>query len=394
MIRISPQRARRMALAAQGFTAARPQGAVDRRHFRRIFRTIGLLQLDSVNVLERSHYLPVLARLGPYERRRLDAFTTDPKEVFEYWGHEASLLPVETYPLWRFRMQGMRPGRRVQSLEQEHPGYIESVYEEIAAHGPMTASDLADPGMRTGPWWGYGRGKIALEWLFATGRIAAWRNGSFGRVYDLPERVIPAHIREIPGPDREEAYRTLLVKAAAHHGIGTSADLIDYYRLHGPTARPLLETLADEGSLVRCEVEGWRGPVYAHPQARTPRRTANAALLSPFDPLVWHRERAERIFGFRYRIEIYVPKPQRIHGYYVLPFLLDDHLVARVDLKAERRNGVLAVRSAFVEDGQDPRRVAEALAIELVAMARWLGLGVVTVANRGSLATQLRAAMH
>jgi uncharacterized protein YcaQ len=391
MKRISPDQAKRIALAAQGFAERRPGGAVDRRHFRKVFRTMGLLQLDSVNVLERSHYLPVLARLGPYDRTRLDAYTTDPTEIFEYWGHAASLLPTSTFPLWRFRMDRMKPWRSVRELEAEHPGYVENVYEEIALHGPMTVSDLADPGVRTGPWWGYGRGKVVLEWLFATGRITAWRNGSFGRMYDITERVIPAEVRNTPPADRATAYRTLLMMAAAHHGIGTAGDIVDYYRLHGPTARPLLAALAAEGRLDVCEVAGWKGPVYLHPEARLPRASRGTALLSPFDPVVWLRERAERVFGFRYRIEIYVPKPQRIHGYYVLPFLLDGELVGRVDLKSDRKAGTLLVQGSFAEDGQNKHHVAAAMAMELRTMAQWLGLGEIVVRRNGTLATPLRA---
>ncbi len=391
--RITQDQARRIAVAAQGLADPRPGGAVDRRHFRRVFRTIGLLQLDSVNVLERSHYLPVFSRLGRYGRDRLDAYTTDPTEVFEYWGHAASLLPVDTFPLWRFRMEGREPWGSIRSLEEEHPGYVDDVYAEIAEHGPMTVSDLADPGRRTGSWWGYGRGKLALEWLFATGRITAWRNGSFGRVYDITDRVIPKSIRAQPPVDETDAYRTLLLKSAAHHGIGAATDLIDYYRLHGPTARPVLRSLVDEGRLELCDVPGWKGPVYLDPAARLPRRSRGTALLSPFDPIVWLRERAERVFGFHYRIEIYVPEPQRVFGYYVLPFLLDGELVGRVDLKSDRKERVLRVRGAYIEDGRETRRVAEALATELETMAGWLGLDDVSVAHKGALSAPLRRMM-
>jgi uncharacterized protein YcaQ len=391
--RITSEHASRIALAAQGLHRPRPAGAIDRRHFRRLFRTIGLLQLDSVNVLERSHYLPVFSRLGAYDRRRLDEFTTDPREIFEYWGHAASLLPVSTYPLWRFRMDGMKPWRSLVELEQEHPGYVEAVYDEIAEHGPMTVSDLANPGMRTGPWWGYGRGKLALEWLFASGRITAWRNGSFGRVYDITTRVIPAEWRDRAPATCEASYRELLVRSGAHHGIGTAADLVDYYRLHGPTARPVLESLADGGELLRCEVPGWRGPVYLHPEATLPRASRGSALLSPFDPVVWLRERAERLFGFHYRIEIYVPEPDRVYGYYVLPFLLDGRLVGRVDLKSDRKARTLLVKGAYAEAGVDRVHVAAALSAELRTMAGWLGLDEISVARKGDLSAAVRAAM-
>jgi uncharacterized protein YcaQ len=391
--RLTADQARRIALAAQGLTQPHASGAVDKRHFRRVFRTIGLLQLDSVNVVSRSHYLPMLARLGPYDRSKLDAYTLHPNEIFEYWGHEASLLPVDTYPLWRHRMDGITSWRRVQTLEAEHPGYVESVFDEIAMHGPMTVSDLADPGSRTGPWWGYGRGKIALEWLFAKGRIAAWRDRNFTRVYDLPERVIPHRILQKGALDREGAYRELLVEAARHHGVGTAADLGDYYRLHLPTVRPVLESLADAGRIERVDLPGWRGPVYAHPDATLARRTSVTALLSPFDSLVWNRDRTERLFGFRYRIEIYVPKEKRIHGYYVLPFLLDGRLRARVDLKADRKAGVMRVQGAFSDDGHDPLRIVAPLATTITTMSEWLGLGDVTVARRGDLAAGLRNAV-
>ena len=310
MKRLTIEQARRIALGAQGFASKRPSGDIDARHYRRIFRTLGLLQLDSVNVVARSHYLPVLARLGSYERARLDRFTTNHHEVFEYWGHAASLLPVDTYPLWRHRMDAIGRWRAIRELDEEHPGYVESVYDEIAGHGPLTVSDLSDPGSRTGPWWGYGRGKIALEWLFAKGRIVAWRDRNFTRVYDIPERVIPERVRRIEAPDRHDAYRILLLLAASHHGLGTASDLADYYRLLVPDARPILESLADDGALSRVEVAGWTGPVYLDPQARLPRRITGAALLSPFDPVVWHRDRVERLFDFSYRIEIYVPQPQ------------------------------------------------------------------------------------
>lgn len=393
MKRLRIDQARRVALAAQGFSTPRPRGSADRRHFRRVFRTAGLLQLDSVNVVSRSHYLPVLARLGPYDRDRLDAYTTHPNEIYEYWGHEASLLPVDTYPLFAFRMEDMKPWQRVAALEKDHPGYVKAVYEEIGAHGPLTVSDLADPGARTGPWWGYGSGKIALEWLFATGRITAWRDRNFTRVYDLTERVLPQEALDAEPLPQPEAYRRLLLLAAQHHGLGTAADLADYYRLHNPTARPILESLATDGLLEEVEVPGWRGPVYMDPGAVMPRRAQGTALLSPFDPVVWHRDRTERLFDFRYRIEIYVPKEKRVYGYYVLPFLMDGELVARVDLKADRTERVLRVQAAHIEPDRDSSEVAARLATSLEEMAAWLGMDQVVVVQRGGLAPTLRGAL-
>lgn len=384
-------RARRIALAAQGFTGARPAGRVDVRHFRRVLTHLGAVQIDSVNVVSRSHYLPFFSRLGGYDRSALDRYTSHSGEVFEYWGHEASLLPVEDYSLLRFRMDELHPWHRVRRILEEQPGYVEAVYDEISERGPLTVSELEDPGSRTGPWWGYGKGKIALEWLFAKGRITAWRNATFTRVYDVTERVIPSRYLEGEAPDRDEAYRALLLRAARHHGIGTADDLADYYRLHIPTSRGLLDNMAAAGLLEEVEVDGWKGPVYLHPEAVVPRTARGTALLSPFDSLVWHRDRAERLFGFRYRIEIYVPKPKREYGYYVLPFLLDGELVSRVDVKALRQVGALEVRGAYVEEGHDPGRVAAAMFPELEAMATWLGMGEIEIVNKGNLAANLRA---
>jgi uncharacterized protein YcaQ len=393
MRRLTIDQARRIALGAQGFATARPSGSPDRRSFRRVVDAIGLLQLDSVNVLVRSHYLPMLARLGPYDRDRLDRFTTDPQEMFEYWGHAASLLPTRTYPVWHFRRERLRVSPRAEEFERNNPGYLDSVYDEVAANGPITVSDLTDAGDRTGSWWGRGPGKQALEWLFAHGHITATRDAGFGRRYDLTERVIPRRHLESPAMTVEEAQRYLLLEAVRHLGVATAGDLLDYYRLHGPTARPVLRDLESEGALVVAEVPGWRDPVYLDPSVRLPRRVTGAALLTPFDPVVWHRDRTERLFDFHYRIEIYVPEPKRRFGYYVLPFLLDGELVGRVDLKADRQAGVLRVQAAHVEAGRDPLRVASAMAGELETMAGWLGLGDVAVVRRGDLAPTLASAI-
>lgn len=390
---LTTDQARRIALAAQGFTTPRPTGRVDVRHFRRVFDRIGLLQLDSVNVLERSHYLPLFSRLGPYSRAAFHRWSTTSGEIFEYWAHEASLIPVAHYPTFRFRMNGMEPWRTIRTLQVERPGYIESVLSEVAARGPLTTADLDDPGERGGPWWGHAPGKHALDWLFGSGQITAYRTPNFGRLYDIPERVIPAWARERRPLERLEAYRTLLVDAARHHGVGTVADLADYHRLHKPTARKVFGDLVAEGELTPVKIDGWQQPAYLHPEATLPRRAAGTALLSPFDSLIWNRERVERLFGFRYRIEIYVPEEKRVHGYYVLPFMLEGDLVGRTDLKADRKASRLMVRSAFVEDGQDPDRVAGAMAAELRQFATWLDLADVSVASKGNLAAKLRRRM-
>jgi uncharacterized protein YcaQ len=390
MRKLSNDQARRIALAAQGFADVRPAGRIDRRHFRKVINQIGLLQLDSVNVLERSHYLPMWSRLGNYSRSALDEFTARSGEMFEYWGHEASLLPVASHRLFRWRMEEMEPWRRVRGIIGGNPGYVESVRAEIAAHGPLTVSDLADPGDRTGPWWGHGKGKTALDWLFAKGQITAYRNGNFGRLYDLPERVIPRKHLEASAPSKREAFRELLLLAARHHGLGTATDLADYYRLHRPTARTVLAEMAAAGDVEPVEVVGWKHPAFMYPGAKLPRKITGAALLSPFDPVVWERDRTQRLFGFHYRIEIYVPKPKRVYGYYVLPFLVDGELVGRVDLKSDRRNGALLVQGSYVEPDRDVVAVASRLAEELEEMSRWLGLAKIQPAPRGNLAAALR----
>jgi hypothetical protein len=388
MRRLSKDQAARITLGAQGLTAARPAGRVDVRHFRRTLARMGLLQLDSVNVLARSHYLPVFSRLGAYDVGRFDRWTARSGELFEYWGHMASLLPVEDHPLFRWRMEAIEPWRQIKEIERRRPGYVEAVYREVRERGPLTVADLSDGGERTGSWWGYAPGKIALEWLFDSGRLTAYRNGSFTRFYDLPQRVIDPGILCAEAVPREAAYRVLLERSARYHGVGTAADLLDYYRLRGPLALKTLAALAAAGDLERVEVDGWKGPVYLHPEATMPRRSGTA-LLSPFDPLVWNRDRVERIFDFFYRIEIYVPAPKRIHGYYVLPFLMDGRLVGRVDLKADRAAGSLLVRGSFAEPDVDRVAVAGALAAELVEMASWLGLATVAVERNGDLAQPL-----
>lgn len=383
--------ARRIALAAQGLAGSRPGGRIDRRHFRRVIHRIGLLQLDSVNVLERSHYLPMWSRLGPYAKGALDEYTARSGEIFEYWGHVASLLPVETYPLFRWRMSEITPGPRTQAMLDDHPDYLESVLAEIEEHGPLTVSDLSDPGSRTGPWWGHGKGKIALDWLFSKGLIAAYRNGNFGRLYDLPERVIPAKYRSAPAPGKREAFRRLLLRSARHHGVGSLGDLADYYRLNKVIARDVMADIIGSGELVEVEVEGWDRPAILDPDARMPRRVDAATLLTPFDPVVWERDRTERLFGFFYRIEIYVPQPDRVYGYYVLPFLMGEKLVGRVDLKSDRKNGVLLVLGSYHEQGADPDEVAAQLGPELRRMSEWLGLDDVDVAANGNLFPALRS---
>lgn len=391
MTALSLDQARRIALAAQGFDRPRPAGRVDIRHLRRAIRTMNLLQIDSVNVAVRSHYMPLFSRLGPYPMDLLDDMAYERRELFEYWGHVASLLPIEDYPLFRWRMEDTPLWRSIRQIEDDHPGYLDGILEEIRHRGPSATSDLEDPGERTGPWWGYGKGKQALEWHFTRGALTVADRRNFARVYELAERWVPSEIHRASEVTKEDAHRRLLERGARAHGVGTAKDIADYYRLRVPEARPRLVELVEDGVIERVEVEGWSLPAYLHRDAKRPRRIDAAALLTPFDPVVWERDRVERLFGFRYRIEIYVPEPQRQYGYYVMPFLLGDRLVGRVDLKADRKAGILRVPGAYCEDVEDPTEVAAALAPELELMASWLGLGGVAVARKGNLATRLRS---
>lgn len=390
---VSIDAARRLALGAQGFSTPQPTGRVDARHFRRVMNTIGLVQLDSVNVCVRSYYMPFYSRLGSYDRNKLDRWLNSSGENFEYWSHEAAVLPVARYPLWRWKMQQMRPWRRAQALMDEHPEVLDSVLKQVRDDGPLRVRDLDAPNHRNEPWWGYGPGKVALELLFAEGNLTALRTGNFVRLYDIPERVIPAEVFEQRGLPQEEAYRILLRDAVSHHGVGTAHDIVDYFRLHLPTARPILEGLVRTGDIEEVDVPGWKGPVYLDPKAIRPRSISAATFLSPFDPVVWYRERAERLFGFRYRIEIYVPEAKRVHGYYVLPFMMDGELVGRADLKADRKRSRLVVRSAFIEEGRSPDAVAAAMGAELARFAAWLDMGDIAVASKGNLARSLKRAL-
>lgn len=394
MKRFTGRQARRIALAAQGFADSRPSGRIDMRHVRRVMNRVSVLQIDSVNVLERAHYLPLFARLGPYPRDLLNQATYQRRELFEYWFHVASYGTGDLIPLMRPRMEAMEPWNRVREVMDQHPGYLERVYDEVAQRGPLTNADLADPGRRTGPWWGRGRGSIALDWLYTEGRLAiSHRPASFAKVYDLAERVYPSETLVGPVMAKEEAIRRLVLRAARSCGIGTIKDLADYFRMRVADVRTQARSLVADGSLLQVEVEGWRDQAYLHPDARIPRTVSARALLSPFDSLIWDRDRTERLFGFRYRIEIYVPKPQRQHGYYVLPFLLGEDLVARIDLKADRPGGRLLVQNAHLEPGFEPVEVVGPLAENLSEMAGWLELEEVTVRNNGGLAGSLKAAL-
>lgn len=332
--------------------------------------------------------MPVYSRLGPYDRDALDRWAYS-GELFEYWAHEAALVPSARRPLFRFRMDTEPQWKAFSKMKDEHPEYLDQVLAAVRERGPLTVSDLEDRGPRTGPWWGRDKGKIALEYLFDKGLITASNRVKFKREYDLPERVHPPAVLAAPDVSAHDAQKQLLMLGARSLGVGTAEDIGDYYRIRMPVTRPLLDELAVEGQLERVQVKGWDKPAYLHPEASSPHSVPSRALLSPFDPVVWCRDRALRLYDFHYRIEIYVPEPKRVYGYYVLPFLLDGDLVGRVDLKADRQNGVLLVKGAWHEPGADPTHVARELADELRQYSTWLGLGAVDIADNGTLAPPL-----
>jgi uncharacterized protein YcaQ len=374
---LSIAQARRIALAAQGFGKAVP-ASVNAGTLRRMIASLGAVQIDSVNVLVRSHYLPAFSRLGAYDRALLERLAYGkPQRMFEYWGHEASLMPLELYPLFRWRMERSRHGhgvwRHVARAGRERRDLVERVRDAIERHGPLAASDFEER-KTGGSWWGWTETKSAMEFLFWTGELVpVKRRSSFERVYDLAERVIPAALRERDVPE-EEAMRGLVAIAARACGIATESDLRDYFRLPLARARAALAQLVEGGELIPVRVEGWKPPAYLDRERRVPRSIAGSALLSPFDSLVWNRERIRRLFDFQYRIEIYTPAHKRVHGYYVLPFLLDERLAARVDLKADRQGERLLVHAVHYEPGVERRAVRGALEADLERMAGWLGL--------------------
>ena len=380
--RLTIAAARRIALAAQGFGLARPD-RVNQGHLRRTIDRLSLHQIDSVNVLARAHYLPAFSRLGPYDQALLDraAWGRRPeRRLFEYWAHEASLLPLELHPLLRWRMAGADRGEigwnSMRAFADERRQAAEAVLERIRAEGPLAASDF-DTGKSRSGWWEWGDTKRALEWLFWAGHVTTHsRRGSFERVYDLTERVIPAAILDLPTPTEADARLMLVERSARSLGIATASDLRDYFRLKPEPARAAIASLVEEGVLLPVTIGDSPLPYYLHRDARRPRRIEGQALLAPFDPLVWERGRAERLFGFRYRIEIYTPAEKRVHGYYVLPFLMDERLVARVDLKADRQRSRLLVRKVTLEPDA-PAETTERLSGELELMAEWLQLEAV-----------------
>ncbi len=397
---LSVDQARRAALAAQGFTDPRPTGAVTRRQLQRVLGRTSVLQIDSVNVLQRAHYMPMFSRLGSYPVELLDhAAQRAPRDVFEYWGHMASFVPVALHPYLRWRMAEAQKhawGRMV-AIVNDSPEIVAWVLREVRERGPLTAGQIElDVPARTKLHWGWNwsDAKSALEWLFWTGEIStAGRNSGFARLYDLTERVIPAAVLRTPTPSEPDQIRELVRVSARSLGVAAEIELRDYFRLTGPRFRQALAELVEEGTLRPVAVQGWKPRAYLYAEAKIPRRVSAATLISPFDPLIWERNRTERLFDFHYRIGIYTVPGERVHGYYALPFLLDDRLVARVDLKADRKAGVLLVPGAWAEPGRAPDLVAERLAPVLVELAEWLGLSAIAAPEQGDLAGGLAAAL-
>jgi uncharacterized protein YcaQ len=379
-LHISAPSARRIALAAAGFREPRVEQPTA-RHLARVVGRLGLVQIDSVNVLARAHYVPAFSRLGPYPAALLDraAYAGRGRSLFEYWGHEASLIRLDLQPALRWRMEEARSGRGIYGglarFAAERQPFIEAVLREVESAGPITAGELAEAGASRKGWWEWSDGKRALEWLFWAGLVTTRTRRNFARVYDLPERVLPPEVLARPTPEPSDAHRELVRVAARALGVATEPDLRDYFRLDPARSRAAVAALVEAGDLLPASVEGWAAPAYLDRDAAVPRRIAARSLVSPFDPLVWSRDRTERLFGFRYRIEIYTPAHKRQHGYYALPFLLGDRLAARVDLKADRAAGRLLVQHLHVEPTDpDPAELRAALEAELTEMARWLEL--------------------
>jgi len=396
--KLTPGEARRIALGAQGFATPRPTGPVARRQLVKLVDRLGVVQIDSVNVVSRTHYLPAFSRLGAYPRAMLEEVAwAKTRPLFEYWAHEASLLPLASQPLFRWRMADAHDGvgvwKGVGKFLRERRDFVDRVLDEIARRGPMSAGELEMGQKGQGGWWGWSESKRAVECLFWTGELTtATRRGTFERVYGLPEKVLPGAILNAPTPAREDAHRALYRQAIRAMGIATSKDLRDYFRMPVEGAKARMAELVEDGSMIPVSVKGWREPAFLDPAAKWPRKVDAQALLSPFDNLIWFRERTERMFGVRYRIEIYTPAEKRTHGYYVLPFLEGDALTARVDLKSDRKAGVLLVQASHAEpwaSDATPVRLAQ----ELKLMAGWLGLDSVRVERKGELAGALAEAV-
>ena len=378
---MSLKHARRLALAAQGFNGRSPPASIQARHVTQLIERLGVVQIDSVNALVRSHYLPLFSRLGNYPQTLLDQAAWSQgrqRKLFEYWGHEASLLPVNLYPLMRWRMRRAAQGegiyQQLAKFGREQQPTVARVLQAVREQGALGAGSLSTREARAGPWWDWSAEKLALEWLFAAGELTVSGRRGFERLYDLPERVLPDAVLNHPDLHEDHAQRGLLLHAATALGVGTEKDLRDYFRQDPLPSRKALAELVEEGALEIVRVQGWRQPAFRLPDSKVPRKVVASALLSPFDSLVWERGRTERLFDFRYRLEIYTPAPKRVYGYYVLPFLHNERIAARVDLRAERALGRLAVHAVHEEEPGLDEEGMQALAGNLRQLADWLGL--------------------
>ena len=375
--------ARRIALAAQGFDTARPKTKATQRHVDALISRLGVIQIDSVNVLVRSQELPLFARLGNHDRNAIPK-ATEAQKLFEYWGHEAAHLPVDLHPLFRWKMNAARTGKvthwGLTSFYEENKAFVKRILKHVATNGPTTSRELSTRTEKKGTWWDWDEAKVALEYLFLTGQLMSRGRGSdFARIYDTPERVLPQRIIDAPTPSEHDARKQLLVRSAIAQGVATASDLADYYRQKLATVKPLITELVEEGELREVAVDGWTEKAFVHRNAKLPKQLHATALLSPFDSLVWCRPRNERLFNFHYRIEIYTPKEKRKFGYYVLPFMMNGEMVGRVDLKSDRANSALLAYSVHTEKGVKRSSINEALNTELHTMATWLQLDQVQI---------------
>jgi uncharacterized protein len=394
---------RRLALTSLGFGAKKPARA-GRPHVRATIARLSAIQIDSVNVLARAHYLPTFSRYGPYPTSTLETLAYEARELFEYWGHAACYLPIDLYPLMRWRMDNQVEAWS--RLGKSQKTFNEAVYREVAERGPIAAGEISIGGKSTGSWWGWSKGKLAVEYLLAQGRLAVAGRRRFERLYDLTERVLPSAVLAARPLDPPDAKKALIVRAARAMGVGTAKDIAQYFQIDAwwdrqsvngrrpqTNTQRLFDELVEDGRLERVGVEGWKQAAYVLPGARIPRSVAARAIVSPFDPILWERKWTKAVFDFDYQIEIYVPPPKRIYGYYVLPFLMGDRFAARVDLKADRPASTLIVHAAYVEPRLDSRLVAVALADELGSIARWLALESIAVGAKGNLVKALARAL-
>jgi len=375
--------ARRIALAAQGFDTARPKTKATQRHVDALISRLGVIQIDSVNVLVRSQELPLFARLGNHDRNAIPK-ATEAQKLFEYWGHEAAHLPVDLHPLFRWKMNAARTGKvthwGLTSFYEENKAFVKRTLKHVTTNGPTTSRELSTRTEKKGTWWDWDEAKVALEYLFLTGQLMSRGRGpDFARIYDTPERVLPQRVIDAPTPSEHDARKQLLVRSAIAQGVATASDLADYYRQKPAAVKPLIAELVEEGELRAVAVDGWTEKAFVHRDAKLPKQLHATALLSPFDSLVWCRPRNERLFNFHYRIEIYTPKEKRKFGYYVLPFMMDGEMVGRVDLKADRASGVLQAHSVHTEKGVKRSSINDVLNTELRAMASWLQLDRVQI---------------